>query len=475
VTACGGTIITNVSGTGFTENTWNDGTVANSVCDAGATGGGVSAIFAIPRWQVQGLYNGVQNLGPGIGVMRGIPDVAGNASCFSGYNIQVDGSTVQVGGTSAVAPLYAALTAVINAKIGTGVGYLNPTLYSLSDIYTGQNQLCRGIADGGNNLNENDMPAPYYISGIGWNGCTGLGVIDGNALLSWLVDVFEQDLYVSVVSEAQQEQTQSGSVVGGYLVELAASPRYSDFQPISFNWAIDGEKINQTSAEITVFIPVGSKGNPPVYSHTVVASATNAQGGTVSASYNLVFSKPQGNLIYAVDLNSETKTTSQTSTEKGGGWMRTTVSVPTLEDAILESLQYFFAPYNVTWLPNPTMVRGPAGIAYQTAVYAMAGSNVSVSATVVDAIGQSLTLSVLLPGAIVTTTTGGGWHPPKSAQVLQAQSLSRRRKPSPVSHLNLRKGKRVTGPEMLAHVNLVRQFSKTRRLDKKTRKGLPPL
>lgn len=438
VTACGGTVITGVSGTSFTEDTWND--------ESGATGGGVSAVFPIPAWQLQGLAAETQGQSSTVGIMRGIPDVAGNASVYSGYSIQVDGSTMVIGGTSGVAPLYAGLIATINAKIGTGVGYLNPTLYSLTDSTTGKNPLFRNIADGRNNLNQYDIPAPCYAAVVGWNGCTGLGVIDGTALLNWLTQLYESDLYISVTGETQQEQTQGGVVVGGYVVDLVASPRYSDFKSTGFTWTIDGQTVGQTAESISVFVPIGSKGTPLVYNHTVSATARNAQGGTVSASYNISFAKPRGNLIYAIDPGSRTKTTTQTANQKGGGWMRTTVSVPSLEDAVLEDLQYFFAPYNVTWLPSSKSVRGPAGSADATAVYTMTGSNVSVSATITDAIGQSLTLSVLLPGAIVTTTTGGGWKPPKAPSAAISHARGRR--------------KRVTSAEMFAHLGLARQYSR---------------
>ena len=93
-----------------------------------------------------------------------------------------------IGGTSAVAPLYAALVALINASLSTRVGYLNPTLYGLAG-----GAVFRDINDGISNAvqwNDSDGtldgPSPGYTSGAGWDACTGLGGLDGNQLLNAL-------------------------------------------------------------------------------------------------------------------------------------------------------------------------------------------------------------------------------------------------------------------------------------------------
>ena len=180
VTACGGTVISNVKGGGFSEQVWND---------AGASGGGVSTVFtAVPDWQkAAGVPPSVN---PGGGTGRGVPDIAGNASPYSGYYLFLYGkSTSELlitsgqgaghpygseGGTSAVAPLYAGLVALLNAALGRPVGYLNPTLYPLmgTDAF-------RAVTVGTNAFNG----APGYTAGPGWNACTGLGSVNGKTLL----------------------------------------------------------------------------------------------------------------------------------------------------------------------------------------------------------------------------------------------------------------------------------------------------
>jgi len=84
----------------------------------------------------------------------------------------VDGQQTVIGGTSAVAPLWAGLLALINESLGTNVGYVNALLYSAKveptfhDITTGSNG--------------------DYSAGKGWDACTGLGSPNGAALLTAL-------------------------------------------------------------------------------------------------------------------------------------------------------------------------------------------------------------------------------------------------------------------------------------------------
>jgi hypothetical protein len=154
----------------ITENVWNGD---------GVTGGGVSEIFARPSWQDSA---GVPaSISTGF-VGRGVPDVAGNADPATGYPVFVNGQNVgPVGGTSATAPLYAGLIASINTGRGRPIGYLNVNLYALAGPY-----VFRDIADGRSNASGG---APGYTSHAGWDACTGLGSVDGTALLAALLKV----------------------------------------------------------------------------------------------------------------------------------------------------------------------------------------------------------------------------------------------------------------------------------------------
>jgi len=102
-----------------------------------------------------------------------VPDVSGDADPATGYNILVDGENAVFGGTSAVAPLWAALVARINQQIGKPVGFLNPQIYAQAVEASGFHD----VTDGNNGA---------FSAGPGWDPCTGLGSPDGAQLLAAL-------------------------------------------------------------------------------------------------------------------------------------------------------------------------------------------------------------------------------------------------------------------------------------------------
>jgi kumamolisin len=160
--ACGGTSLQAANGTISSESVWNDP-------GDGATGGGVSRQFPLPSYQANAnVPNNVDSGTPG----RGVPDVSGDADPGTGYRILVDGADQTIGGTSAVAPLWAGLIARLNQELGAPVGFVQPRLYTLlgtpafQDIITGNNG--------------------SYSAGPGWDACTGLGSPNGTELASRL-------------------------------------------------------------------------------------------------------------------------------------------------------------------------------------------------------------------------------------------------------------------------------------------------
>lgn len=160
VLACGGTKLEG-SGTKISsEVVWNDGS------SGGATGGGVSNDFPLPTWQANIGVPAPANSTGG----RGVPDVAGDASPNTGYNILVDGSQEVVGGTSAVAPLWAGLIALINQQRGKPAGFVNPALYAAPSAF-------HDITSGNNGA---------FKAGPGWDACTGLGSPNGTAIAAAL-------------------------------------------------------------------------------------------------------------------------------------------------------------------------------------------------------------------------------------------------------------------------------------------------
>ena len=139
----------------------------------------MSGTFPIPAYQ--GNSNVPTSLNP-VGFRgRGLPDVAGDADPASGYNIQVDGQQFPIGGTSAVAPLWAALVARINQKLGGSVGFINPQLYALA-----ANSGFNDITAGDNKCSYKTHQNVGYAAGAGWDACTGFGTPNGAALANLL-------------------------------------------------------------------------------------------------------------------------------------------------------------------------------------------------------------------------------------------------------------------------------------------------
>jgi kumamolisin len=161
ILACGGTSLQSANGAITSETVWNDG------AQGGAGGGGFSNQFPLPSWQSSAKIK------PPSGGGRGVPDVSGDADPQTGYNVLVDGKSLVFGGTSAVAPLWSGLIALLNEKLGKPLGLLQPALYGLPtaagafhDISTGSNGA--------------------FSAAPGWDAATGLGSPSGQKLLQAL-------------------------------------------------------------------------------------------------------------------------------------------------------------------------------------------------------------------------------------------------------------------------------------------------
>jgi subtilase family serine protease len=168
-----------------TETVWNDHTVSDGGDGDGAGGGGISAEWQMPTWQIgTGVINKYSShtiCGASTKYYcREVPDVSGDADPdVGGWVIYYEGSWQGgEGGTSAAAPLWAALTAVINSgsKCTAGVGFDAPRLYeearnagNFTDVTTGNDDYTGG--HGG------DYPAGTrydLASGLGSPIATGL-------------------------------------------------------------------------------------------------------------------------------------------------------------------------------------------------------------------------------------------------------------------------------------------------------------
>jgi kumamolisin len=161
---CGGTRLVAEGGRRLSEEAWNELRGGD-----GATGGGVSEHFAVPRYQSGAGLRPLSANDAREG--RGVPDVAGNADPRTGYVIHHRGVDAVVGGTSAVAPLWSALFAVVSASTGHRLGNVLPALYGARAV---------GFTD----ITSGDNGA--YPASAGWDPATGLGAPSGTGLCAAL-------------------------------------------------------------------------------------------------------------------------------------------------------------------------------------------------------------------------------------------------------------------------------------------------
>ncbi len=202
VTGVGGTTLSAL-GPRPTESVWNTGGLPlPQGVQQGASGGGVSSLWPMPAAQADSA--------PGLGVRsaadagaacgntggwcRAVPDVAADADPSTGYLYYWNGSGSEagqpagwqgIGGTSAAAPLWAALLALADgspACAGSPVGYANPALYrsaagayaaAFNDVRTGENDYTG--TNGGK-----------YAAVPGYDPVTGLGTPNASTLIGQL-------------------------------------------------------------------------------------------------------------------------------------------------------------------------------------------------------------------------------------------------------------------------------------------------
>lgn len=171
VLGCGGTSISlSADRTAIVnEVVWNDRGLRG-------TGGGISEEYLVPAFQAGAHMPGSLNDGK---AGRGVPDVAAAAAQVNGYRMFLNGGPIIASGTSAVAPLWGAFIALLNAERGHALGFVNDRLYQLPN-------LLKPITAGDN---IDAVSGLGYRAGPGWNACTGLGTPNGAAIIAALASV----------------------------------------------------------------------------------------------------------------------------------------------------------------------------------------------------------------------------------------------------------------------------------------------
>ncbi len=277
--------VTGVGGTDLTsatfppaEKVWNRGS------SGGSGGGGVSTVFTMPSWQqgpgVQNPYTSSATCpvssGTGTTGCREVPDVTASADPNHGYVIFYNKSWTVIGGTSAAAPLWAALAAVADQAVGatSGTGPWNRVVTAgqgcaTNDITTGNNDML--------GVNGGDFPAtPNYDLASGWGSPVGGAIV---AELTTPCPV------VTGVSPA------NGTMAGGYTATIAGTG-FTGATAVRFGTTA-ATITGVTSTSITVTVPAAAAaGTVPV--------RVTAPGGTSASVPADIFTYLPGPTVTSV-------------------------------------------------------------------------------------------------------------------------------------------------------------------------------
>ncbi len=256
VTGVGGTTLRiNADNTYQSEQVWNDRVIQN-----GASGGGVSQVWRMPSWQQgPGVANAYTN------GYREVPDVSVNADPQTGYdvycsagNCAYNGGWMVMGGTSAAAPVWAAMVALANEaaiKANTFVmGFLNPSLYDISYGAAGTSY-ASAFHDvvpvtGGVNTNDYVDSGNTYPATSMYDLATGLGSFDAYNLAQNLITLGKSALI----------QTTPTSTTW-YFAEGRVGANFDEYLTL--------ENPNLQAAQVRVQYLLEGSSNGPAILHTV--------------------------------------------------------------------------------------------------------------------------------------------------------------------------------------------------------------
>ena len=297
----------------ISEEAWNDTTESlaeTPPAGLSASGGGASIYFPKPTWQTG---TGVPADGK-----RDVPDISlstsqfhdpylfcsedavtsPDKSCATGFR-DSSGNFTAVGGTSAAAPTFTAILALINQFIGnagtTGLAPVNPTLYSLA---AGTPSPFHDVTSGNNMVpcttGKPDCPTGTteigFNAGVGYDQVTGLGSPDvTNLANAWAASLAQYTLTAGAVSPASVPAgnsatvtitiaATSGATATGETVNFSCKGMPSGVQCGGFSPA---SVVVPSSGSVTTTLAIQTTGNAAagISQFTVIGTS-----GTASAS-----------------------------------------------------------------------------------------------------------------------------------------------------------------------------------------------
>ena len=275
VTGVGGTSLANVSNPPV-ESVWNEG------LGGGSGGGGVSIDFSAPNWQqIPEAQNPFTTFtcGPRQNQQcREVPDVAASANPTEGAIIFFAGGWRPFGGTSTAAPLWGALTAVINQGCATPAGFLNQKLYAAGAAGPGD---FNDVTSGNNDLFHQFQPSPHYPATVGYDLASGWGSPRAGPLVGTLTGSGAGCPAVSSVNPS------SGPARGGQTVVITGSGFGSSVPLVRFGGAT-AAVVAHSSTSVTVVTPSVGTGRQVVVTVITAGTAAGTSAAVPAAGYTFV-------------------------------------------------------------------------------------------------------------------------------------------------------------------------------------------
>ena len=266
------------------EKVWNESGSVSGGSALWSSGGGASTVFTQPSWQT-GV--GVPNNG-----RRNVPDVSLAAASHDGYLVYSSDNTTSTrtryvfGGTSAAAPSFAGLMALVNHKAGARQGNANPRFYQLAALQANGGPGYFHAVQGGNNSvpGVTGFTATPGAVTPTYNQATGLGSVDGSVLVNqWAATLAASTTSLAANPAAgayNQSVTFTATVAGGGTAAPTGTVQFKDGSAnLGSAVTVSGGVASLTTAALAP----GNHSISAVYS----GDGSNAASASTSLSYDV--------------------------------------------------------------------------------------------------------------------------------------------------------------------------------------------
>ncbi len=327
------------------EAAWNQSGSLSGGSGLWAGGGGASAIYSKPSWQA----------GPGVPAdgKRDVPDVSLAASTHDGFLVVEGGYLYVIGGTSASAPSFAGIMALVNQKNGAQ-GNPNPILYALATMESNRataHSYFHDITSG-----SNTVPGQTgFSAGTGYDLATGLGTINASDLVN-----FWHDAAVSVppsmsVGMSAGALTVRQGASGTSTATIAVAGGFSSAVTI----AVSGAAAGVTATMAAAGMPTPGSGSSVL---TIVVASTAVPGTsmiTVTAAGGGITSTASVNLTIVAPFSVAASVPALSVQQGAAAGVTLTTSIATGFSGVVALATLGTLPAGITAVFTPSTIAAP--------------------------------------------------------------------------------------------------------------------